>query len=86
MDFAQIFRDVARIFNKSKLLGVRLHPLHPRLQHHWLNTYFLLLTVFRTSISQKYTTSSVCDLITCSGKFILFQNWKRFNNSDTYFS
>jgi len=29
-DFAQNFKDFAQIFNKSKLLGVRLHPLH-----HW---------------------------------------------------
>jgi len=29
--FAQIFRDFAQIFNKSKVLGVRLHP---RLLHH----------------------------------------------------
>jgi len=27
--FAQIFRDCARIFDKSKLLGVHLEPLHP---------------------------------------------------------
>jgi len=40
-EFAQIFResdqilrDFARIFNKSKLLWVRLYPLHPRLLHH----------------------------------------------------
>jgi len=32
--FAQISMDFARIFTKSKLLGVRLHPLHPRLLHH----------------------------------------------------
>ena len=34
-DFAQILRDFAHIFNKSKLLVVRLHPLHPRLLHQW---------------------------------------------------
>jgi len=34
--FVRIFRDYAQIFNKSKLLGMRLHPLHPRLLHHWL--------------------------------------------------
>jgi len=28
---ARIFRNFSRIFDKSKLLGVRLHPLH-----HWL--------------------------------------------------
>ena len=27
--FARIFRDFVQLFNKSKLLGVRLHPLHP---------------------------------------------------------
>jgi len=26
--------DFAHIFDKSKLLEVRLHPLHPRLLHH----------------------------------------------------
>ena len=35
-DFAQIFRDFVYVFNKSKLLGVRLHPLYPRLVHHWV--------------------------------------------------
>jgi len=43
---AWIFRDFAQIFNKSNLLGVRLHPLHPQLLHHWL----LLLQVFPTWI------------------------------------
>jgi len=33
-DFVQICADFARIFTKSKLLWVRLHPLHPRLLHH----------------------------------------------------
>ena len=33
-DFAQIFRYLSRIFDKSKLLGVRLHLLHPCLLHH----------------------------------------------------
>ena len=33
-DFSRIFRYFAWIFNKSKLLGVCLHPLHPRLLHH----------------------------------------------------
>jgi len=28
-DFAQISTDFFRIFTKSKLLGARLHPLHP---------------------------------------------------------
>jgi len=32
-DFAQIFRDFAWIFDKSKLLGVQVHP---RLLHHCL--------------------------------------------------
>jgi len=32
--FAQISTDFALIFTKSKLLGVRLHPLHPRLLLH----------------------------------------------------
>jgi len=27
--------DFARIFTKSKLLGVRLHPLNPRLLRQW---------------------------------------------------
>jgi len=30
---AQIFRDFARIFNKSKLFGVSFHPLHPAFYH-----------------------------------------------------
>jgi len=34
IDFAWIFRDFAQIFTKSIHLGVRLHPLHPRLIHH----------------------------------------------------
>jgi len=34
VDFAQIFTDFSRIFDKSKLLGVHLHPLHPHLLHH----------------------------------------------------
>jgi len=33
-DFVKIVRNFARIFDKSKLLGVRLHPLHHRLLHH----------------------------------------------------
>jgi len=32
-DFTRIFRDFAQIFTKSKLWGVRLQPLHPRLLH-----------------------------------------------------
>jgi len=35
-DFARIFRDFNRVSTKSKLLGVRLHHLHPRLLHHWV--------------------------------------------------
>jgi len=31
--FARILRDLAGIFTKLKLLGVRFHPLHPRLLH-----------------------------------------------------
>jgi len=34
--FTRIFNDLAQIFDKSKLFGVRLHSLHPRLLHHWL--------------------------------------------------
>jgi len=34
-EFAWILRDFAWIFTKSKVLGVRLHPLHPRLLHQW---------------------------------------------------
>jgi len=30
-NFSWILRDFSRIFTKSNLLGVRLHPLHPRL-------------------------------------------------------
>ena len=44
MDFAQIFRefskivqDFSRILNKPKLLGVRLHPVYPRLLHQCFN-------------------------------------------------
>ena len=32
--FTRIFRAFAQIFSKSKLLGLRLQPLHPHLQHH----------------------------------------------------
>jgi len=32
-DFAHILRDFAQSFTKSKLLGVRLHSLHPHLLH-----------------------------------------------------
>ena len=35
--FSEILPRFSRIFTKSKLLGVRLHPLHPRLLHQWLN-------------------------------------------------
>jgi len=31
--FARILGDFSQIFTNSKLLGVRLHPLHPRLLH-----------------------------------------------------
>jgi len=31
--FAKIFTDVARIFTKSTVLGVQMHPLHPRILH-----------------------------------------------------
>ena len=34
-NFARIFRIFARIFDKWKLLGVRLHLLQPHLLHHW---------------------------------------------------
>jgi len=33
--FFWIFRDFAQIFDKSKLLGMRLNPLHPRPLHYW---------------------------------------------------
>jgi len=36
MVFVKVFRDLARIFTKSKLLGVHLHPLHLCLLHQWL--------------------------------------------------
>jgi len=32
-NFARILQDFAWIFTKSKLLGVRLHPLRPCLLH-----------------------------------------------------
>jgi len=32
-DFALLLKDFARIFTKSKLLGVCLHSLHPRFLH-----------------------------------------------------
>ena len=35
--FAQISTDFTQIFTKSKVLGVRLHPLHPCLLHQWLH-------------------------------------------------
>ena len=34
--FARIFRDIAQIFDRSKIFGSALHPLHSRLLHHWL--------------------------------------------------
>jgi len=34
-DFDWIFKDFARIFNILKLLGVRVHSLHPHLLHYW---------------------------------------------------
>ena len=36
---ARIFRDFARVFDKSKLLGVRVHPAHNQLIHHCLKIY-----------------------------------------------
>ena len=33
--FSRILRDFAWIFTRSKVLRVRLHPLHPRLLHQW---------------------------------------------------
>jgi len=36
---AQIFRDFAQIFNKSKLLGVRLHTLQPLLLLRWVQSF-----------------------------------------------
>jgi len=33
--FCLTFQGFPCIFNKSKLLGVRFHPLYPRLLHHW---------------------------------------------------
>ena len=35
-DFARILRDFAQIFTKLKVLGMRLHLLHPRLLHQWV--------------------------------------------------
>jgi len=35
-DFGRILRDFSRIFTTSKLLGVCLNPLHPRLLHQWI--------------------------------------------------
>jgi len=43
-NFVQIFRDFARTFDKSKLLGVRLHPLHPRLLHHYFGLWLFFLS------------------------------------------
>ena len=31
--FCEVFTDFARIFTKSKLLGVRFHPMYPRFLH-----------------------------------------------------
>ena len=55
-DFARIFRDFARIFTNSKLLGVHLYPLHPRLLHHWLQTFFdaELTGIFVTVINNQF--------------------------------
>jgi len=33
MDFTRVLRNFALVFTKSKLLGVLLHSLHPRLLH-----------------------------------------------------
>jgi len=46
-DFVRISTDFARIFTKSELLGVRLHPLHPRLLHHWFLLMIGSAIVFR---------------------------------------
>jgi len=35
-EFVKALRDFARIFTKSTLLRVRLHPLHPRLLHQYM--------------------------------------------------
>ena len=40
--FARILRDFVRIFTKSKLLRVRLNPLHPRLLHQCHNSPYRL--------------------------------------------
>jgi len=34
--FARICGDFTQIISISKLLGMRLHHLHPRLPHHWM--------------------------------------------------
>ena len=36
-DCVLVFRDFSRIFDKSKLLRLRLHPIHPCLLHHLFN-------------------------------------------------
>jgi len=35
----RILQRFCRIFTKSKLLGVRLHPLHPRFLHHCIELF-----------------------------------------------
>jgi len=40
-DFARILRDFARIFTESKVVGVRFHPLNPRLLHQCLDVCVL---------------------------------------------
>ena len=44
-DFARIVRGFPRIFDKLRMLGVRLHPVHPQLLQHW----FLVLLKFKFS-------------------------------------
>jgi len=50
----RILPKFSGIFNKSKLLGVHLHPLHPRLLHHWIDTsnVFLLITGNKLTTTQ----------------------------------
>ena len=53
-DFSRIFSNFSRIFDKSKLLGAHLHPLHPRLLHHWFGARgivppFPFVTLLRTA-------------------------------------
>jgi len=67
--FARIFVDFARIFTNSKLLGVRLHLLHPRFLHQYFTLCSMLLERLFSWNSDNFTTLVVMNSETDSVKF-----------------